>query len=132
MMLITNLALESEENAVFVFRTYLSRSKIEGVFKFLKDSLGWETFQVRDFQAIQHLIVLCFFIGGYFYEIGDELANNEWMQQVCLMGGGKGKVSRFFFLEGIKKIAHYLEIQIFMKENNLTEEQLKAMLYGSD
>lgn len=132
MLLITNLPLQSEENAVFVFRTYLSRSKIEGVFKFLKDSLGWETFQVRDFQAIQHLIVLCFFIGGYFYEIGDELANNEWMQQVCLMGGGKGKVSRFFFLEGIKKIAHYLEIKIFMKENNLTEEQLKAMLYGSD
>lgn len=127
MLLVSNILVFSEEVALFVFTTYLKRSKIEGVFKFLKTHLGWETFQVRDFMAIQHLIVLCFFIGGYFYEIEDELINNEWMCQICKLGGGKGKISKSFFLNGLKKMAHYWEIKLFMQENNLTEKQLKEL-----
>jgi len=132
MLLATNYKLTCEEIALFVFRTYLSRAKIEGVFKFLKTYLGWETFQVRNFLAIQHLIVLCFFIGGYFYEIQDELTDNEWMKQICLLGGGKGKVSKVFFLQGLQKLANYMEIKQFMQENNLTEDQLQALFNQSD
>ena len=108
--------------AWFIFSTYLKRSKIEGVFKFLKTELGWESFQVRDFLDIQHLIVLCYFIGGYFYEIEDQLIDNEWMRQICKLG--KGKVTKVFFLRGIKKIAHYLEIKQWMEDNYLSEEKL--------
>ena len=124
MLLVTNFKVKSDPMAWFIFSTYLKRSKIEGVFKFLKTELGWETFQVRDFLAIQHLIVLCYFIGGYFYEIEDQLINNEWMKQICKLGNGKGKVTKVFFLRGLKKVAHYLEMKQFMEDNNLTEEQL--------
>ena len=123
-LLVTNFKVKSDPMAWFIFSTYLKRSKIEGVFKFLKTELGWETFQVRDFLAIQHLIVLCYFIGGYFYEIEDQLINNEWMKQICKLGNGKGKVTKVFFLRGLKKVAHYLEMKQFMEDNNLTEEQL--------
>ncbi len=52
MLLISNYPITGEEMALWVFHRYLKRSKIEGVFKFLKQHLGWEDFQVRDFQSI--------------------------------------------------------------------------------
>jgi hypothetical protein len=128
MLLVSNFEVKSEDMAWFIFTTYLKRSKIEGVFKFLKEEMGWESFQVRDFQAIQNLIVLCFFIGGYFYEIEDSLTQNEWMKQICLLGGGKGKVSKIFFLRGLVKIAHFKEIQAFLNENDLSIEQLEDLI----
>lgn len=132
MLLLTNFVLNADEVALLAYRVYLRRSKIEGVFKFLKEHLGWETFQVRDLQAIQHIIVLCFFIGGYFYEIESELVQNAWMNQICQLGGGKGKVSRVFFLRGLAKIANYLEIKKLMQEHNLSEDQLKSFFSQDD
>lgn len=132
MLLLSNYPLYNDEIALMVFRAYLRRAKIEGVFKFLKEYMGWEGFQIRDLVAIQNIIVLCFFIGGYFYEIESELVHNEWMIQVCKFGGGKGKVSKRFFLQGLAKIANYLEIKRFMKENNLNEEQLQQLFADDD
>jgi hypothetical protein len=128
MLLVSNFEVNSEDMAWFTFTTYLKRSKIEGVFKFLKEEMGWESFQVRDFQAIQHLIVLCFFIGGYFYEIEDSLTQNEWMKQICLLGGGKGKVTKIFFLRGLVKIAHFKEIKAFLDEYDISIEQLEDLI----
>lgn len=132
MLLVSNFQVSNEQMAWFIFSTYLKRSKIEGVFKFLKTELGWETFQVRDFVAIQHLILLCYYIGAYFYEIEDKLIHNEWMRQICKIGGGKEKVTKIFFLRGIKKLAHYNEIKQFMKDNDLTEEQMKQLFQQNE
>jgi hypothetical protein len=63
MLLLTNRKIKTAEQAHGVYFTYLKRSKIEGVFKFLKDVLGWEEFRVRDFESIKNIIALCFFIG---------------------------------------------------------------------
>lgn len=124
MLLVSNLSVQSEMMALHIFQIYLKRMKIEGVFKFLKEHLGWDSFQIRKFKAIQNIIVLAYFIAGYFYEIEDELIENEWMKQVCVLGGGKGKVSKVFFLRGLTKMAHYQEIKQLMNGNNLTEEQV--------
>lgn len=132
MLLLSNYALNYDERALLVFRTYLRRAKIEGVFKFLKEELGWEGFQVQDILSIQHIIVLCFFIGGYFYEIESDLVHNEWMVQVCRVGGGKGKVTKRFFLRGLAKVANYLEIKRLMEKYNLTEDQLRAFFADPD
>jgi len=67
MLLVTNFEVNSQQMASYVYHLYLKRSKIEGVFKFLKVELGWEEFQVQDFFAIKHIIVLCYFVGAYFY-----------------------------------------------------------------
>jgi hypothetical protein len=132
MLLLSNYRLYNDQIALLVFRAYLRRARIEGVFKFLKEYLGWETFQVRDLMAIQNIIVLGFFIGGYFYEIESELVHNEWMIQVCQFGGGKGKVSKRFFLQGLAKIAHYTEIRRFMQEHDFTEERLMQLFADQD
>ena len=60
MLLITNELVNSFESAFEIYQAYLRRSKIENVFNFLKDQLGWEEFRVRDFMVIQNIITLCF------------------------------------------------------------------------
>jgi hypothetical protein len=49
MLLITNELIGDFELAFEIYKAYLRRSKIENVFKFLKEQLGWEEFRVRDF-----------------------------------------------------------------------------------
>jgi Transposase DDE domain len=126
MLIITNHEVTDVLQAQFVYQLYLQRSKIEGVFKFLKDVLGWETFRVHDFESIKNLIALCFFIGAYFYEIQDELTQDPNIQWICELAGSKGKVSRFFLLKGLEILLHAQQFEAFQKERNLSKEQFDA------
>jgi len=128
MLLITNIPVKSKDQARAVYRTYLMRSKIEGVFKFLKSVLGWEQFQIEDYESIKNIIALCYFIGAYFYEIESELTNNQTIQAICLLGAGKGKVTRYFFLQGLKKILVHKSVKRFVKKQNITHEIWEDML----
>ena len=56
MLLITTLEVNNYLEAKEIYHIYLHRSKIEGVFKFLKDVLGWEEYQVRDWESIKNLM----------------------------------------------------------------------------
>jgi hypothetical protein len=102
--MLTNRKIETIKQAHGIYLTYLKRFKIEGVFKFLKDVLGWIEIQVRDFESIKNVIALCYFIGGYFIEKESELVENVTIQYICDLGGGKGKYTRYFFLKGLSKI----------------------------
>lgn len=128
MLIITNYEVNDAKMAQFVYQLYLQRSKIEGVFKFLKDVLGWETFRVQDFESIKNIIALCFFIGAYFYEIQDDLTKDENIQWICELGGSKGKVTRFFLLKGLEIIIHAQKFETFKKENNISEQQYQSVL----
>jgi hypothetical protein len=119
MLLITNYALADYPQAVGVYRIYLQRAKIEGVFKFVKNALGWEDFQVRDWESIKNIIALAFFIGGYFYEIEPELAHNTGIEWLCALGGGKGIISRHFFLEGLKNLLIHQQVERFRERSRL-------------
>ena len=79
-LLISNIKIESYIQAKEIYHIYLLRTKIESVFKFLKDVLGWEEFQVRDWNSIKNIIALCFFIGNYFYEIESALIDNPTIE----------------------------------------------------
>ncbi|CAN5785866.1 hypothetical protein BH24BAC1_BH24BAC1_35460 [soil metagenome] len=127
MLLLTNIAVASEQMALHVFHLYLKRAKIEAVFKFLKDGLGWEQFQVRQLVAIKHIILLCFFIGSYFYEMEPELTRNQFMVTVCRLGGGKGKVTRHFFLKGLQTLAQVQMAQQFFEQNKIPQEQIQEL-----
>ena len=109
------------------FHLYLKRSKIEGVFKFLKTELGWEEFQVQDLLAIKHIILLCYFIGACFCELEPEIVDNEFMQLICKLGGGKDKVTRNIFLKGLPKLYSYESMLRFFKEQNLSPEEIQSL-----
>jgi hypothetical protein len=127
MLLLTNRHLKTATQAHGIYFAYLQGSKIEGVFKFLKDVLGWEDFQVRDFESIKNIIALCFFIGGYFYEIESELIENITIQYICELGGGKGKCTPYYFLQGLAKLLTYNAIEQFVEEKEISDQQFEQM-----
>ncbi len=112
-----NTYLEAQE----IYRIYLLHSKIESVFKFLKEVLGWEEFQVRDWGSIKNIIAICFFIAGYFDEIDSKLTKNSTIIIICDLGGAKGKITRHYFFEGLKKlpIADSLQTVSISLENGM-------------
>ena len=128
MLLITTIDVDSEIVAKEIYHTYLLRVKIEGVFKFLKDVLGWEEFQVRDWESIKNIIAICFFIGGYFYEIKSELTKNETIIMICDLAKSKGKITHYFFLEGMRTLLTAVRVEIFRKERNISDELYAKML----
>jgi len=111
MLLITNMEIDSKKLAELVFELYMKRSKIEGVFKFCKEKLGWENFRIRQFEGIKNLIGLVYFIAGYFYEVEKELINHPAAQWLAQLGNGKGKITPHYILIGLGKVAHFLEIK---------------------
>ena len=119
MLLITKYAIANYQQALGIYRIYLKRATIEGVFKFVKNALGWEEFQVRDWESIKNIIALAFFIGGYFYAIEPELAHNPVMEWLCKLGGGKGKITRHYFLEGLKYLLIHRQVQWFREKSRL-------------
>jgi len=122
MLLITTIDVSTKLEAKEIYHTYLLRVKIEGVFKFLKDVLGWEEFQVRDWESIKNIIAICFFIGGYFYEIKSELTKNETVIMICDLAKSKGKITHYFFLEGMRVLLTVHRVHLFRKERNISDE----------
>jgi len=127
MLLISTLKISNYLDAKEIYHIYLHRAKIEGVFKFLKDTLGWEEYQVRDWESIKNIIAICYFIGGYFCEIHPELIQNETMQMICGLANNKGTMSYHFFLEGLKILLLAWHVEKFKKEHNISEEMFKQM-----
>ena len=127
MLLISTLKISNYLEAKEIYHIYLHRAKIEGVFKFLKDTLGWEEYQVRDWESIKNIIAICYFIGGYFYEIHSELIENETVQMICNLARNKGKITHHFFLEGLKILLLAWHVENFKKENNISDEMFRQM-----
>lgn len=127
MMLITTIDIINETIAKEIYHIYLLRAKIEGVFKFLKDVLGWEESQVRDWESIKNIIAICYFIGGYFYEIQSELTDNETVVMICDLAKSKGKITRYFFLEGLKVLLIAFRVELFRKERGISDKLYAQM-----
>lgn len=128
MLLITNIQVDQDKLAMLVFEIYMTRSKIEGVFKFCKTTLGWETIQIPEFECIKNLLSLVFFVAGYFYEIEDQMTKDSTMIWLAEFGGGKGKISRTYILRGLAKLINYRLAQKYIKEHNITEKQIDEIL----
>lgn len=128
MVLITNYEIPNEEIALLLFQKYLKRSKIEGLFKFLKQELGWENFQIRNFQAIKNILLLGFFVGAYFCEREPELIDNPVVIIICQLAKNKGKITRHFFMKGLVILAHFQLAQQFFKEHNFSEQDINDLM----
>jgi hypothetical protein len=125
MLLITNMEVINEKLATLVFEIYMKRSKIEGVFKFCKEELGWENFRNRKFEGIKNLIGLIYFITGYFYEIESEVIKHPAAQWLANLGKGKGKVTPYYIIRGIGKLYHFLELQELLAQSKNEQNMAK-------
>jgi len=127
MLLITNHKVENVRKAKVIYRAYLMRTKIEMVFKFCKNNLGWESFQVRDFTSIKNILALVFFIAGYFYENQKEIVKDTNCIRLAEIGGGKGKVTLHFILKGLEKMANYNATQEFIEQSQLNKKEVDLL-----
>jgi hypothetical protein len=127
MLLISNIKVNSYIEAKEIYHIYLLRSKIEAVFKFLKDVLGWEEFQVRDWESIKNIIALCFFVGNYFYEIESTLIEHPTIEIICQLGDGKGTVSRFYFLKGLEKLLIAESVFRFKEDRGISDDEWREI-----
>ena len=116
MVLLTNLPVTGREEACRVYRLYLLRAKIEGVFRFCKTVLGWEEAQVRDYASMRRLLALTFYLAGYFYASDSTLIDNPVIALICALGGGKDAVTRYFFLKGLQCLLMYRRVLYFQQE----------------
>jgi Transposase DDE domain len=128
MILITNRALQTGLDAQAIYHAYLLRFKIEIVFRFLKQNLGWETFQIRDFESIKNLIAFAFFLAGYFKELSDDIQKHEMFETLARLGGGKGIVSVTFLLRGIEKLVHFQQVQQLIQQGLITQQDIENAL----
>lgn len=128
MLLLTNQVIDSKEGAQQVYKGYLLRFKIEVVFRFIKQNLGWETFQVRDFESIKNLLAVAFFLVGYFKELQEELENHPLATFLCQLAHSKGKTTPFFLLKGLERLVHYQQVAQWMKEYEISQEQVERFM----
>jgi len=128
MLLLTNKEVSNAEQAISIYHIYLKRSKIEGVFKFLKDVLGWEDSQIQDFAAMKTLLTFCYFVAGYFYEIESVLVENEVIKFIAELGGGKGKVTRTYVLRGFARMITKVSVDQMIEKHNITPEQIQQII----
>ena len=81
----------------------------------------------RQLNAIKNLLTFCYFVAGYFYEIESTLTQLPTIQSIASLGGGKGKVTRHFILEGFAALAIKKITDDFIVENNISQDELKEM-----
>jgi len=128
MLLITSKDINGTDNVLKIYYAYLKRSRIEYVFKFLKEGLGWEDMQIKSFQGIQNLLSLCFFLGAYLYEVGEQEAYDDYAVLLAEIGGGKGVVSRHFILKGVKALLTKYRVDRLFEKRQPSEETIEDML----
>ena len=128
MLLLTNQSVNTAEEAKAVYQAYLLRFKIEVVFRFMKQQLGWETFQVRDFESIKNLLALVFYLVGYFEELKDALQEHPLADFLCKIAKSKGKITPYFLLKGVEYLVIHQKIQEEMERHNISNEQVKEFL----
>lgn len=128
MLLLTNHPISNSQEALSIYRIYLMRSKIEEVFKFVKNAVGWEEFQVRDWESIKNLIATAFFIGGYFYQLEPQLSQHPTIKWLCQLGNGKGKVTRHFLLEGLRNLLIHHHVERIREQSELTDSEWEDIL----
>lgn len=126
MLLITNREVGCKDLALGIYKAYLLRSKIEALFKFLKQELGWEKIQVRDFKSIKNLLAVGFYVAGYFHEIEEIISEIELYRKIADLGGGKGKFTKVYFMRGLAKICNY---KIVLQQiRQMSEKDIEELL----
>ena len=62
-----------------------------------------------------------------FCEIESSLIENETIQMICEIARSKGKITRYFFLEGLKMLLMAWHVENFKIEHNISDEMFRQM-----
>jgi hypothetical protein len=136
-LLITDWAVETEEDGVRVFRMYRQRWAVEDSFKVTKECLGWEEVQVLDLEGVRTLVALAWVAAGFLYELGVTL---EWAEVWVLarLGGWvphKGrKPGKITLMRGLRRLMDMVVTEALLsgilREQGSFPDKIAALLKG--
>jgi len=89
--------------------------------------MGWEDIQIQDFQSIQNLLSICFFLAAYLYDIKEQEVHDDFIILLAKIGGGKGVVSRHYIFEGIQQIMNKHRIDRLLEEEKVSQQTMEDM-----
>jgi hypothetical protein len=87
--------------------------------------MGWEDIQIQDFQSIQNLLSICFFLAAYLYDIKEQEVHDDFIILLAKIGGGKGIVSRHYIFEGIQQIMNKHRISRILEEEKVSQQTME-------
>lgn len=56
------------------------------------------------------------------------MIKNSEVITICRLAKSKGKVTKHFYLEGLKIVANFMLFQDYIKQQDLTQEQINQIL----
>lgn len=125
MVLITNIMVTADEESFEIYRGYLKRWKIEGVFRFIKETLGWEKFQIRDLKGIKKIVALTYLVAAYFYKLGKGIIKQDFIELLSKIGYGKGEITRKSLIGGLQDLINTARTIKLLKDNCTPKQLLK-------
>jgi hypothetical protein len=136
-LLLTDWEVETEQEALRVFRMYRQRWAVEDSFKFSKECLGWEEVQVLALQGVRTLVALAWVAAGFLYELGVTL---EWEEVWLLarLGGWQPRQDRkpgkITLTRGLRRLLEMLTTEAilaaYLREHGAFPAKIAALLRG--
>jgi len=135
--LLTDWPVETEADAVRIFRMYCTRWAVEDSYKFVKQCFGWEEVQMRDLEAIRVLVALAWVAAAFLYEMG---VTWDWVevQLLARLGGyvpHKGrKPGKQALCRGLQRLyesfATLAFLEAYKAEHGDLPPRIKALVKG--
>ena len=64
----------------------------------------------------------------YFYENQPPPDQNPQVVRMCQLAKSKGKITKHFYLKGLAVVANYLLFQQYIKEQNLSQQEVDQIV----
>src|SRR5262245_25635147 len=136
-VLLTDLEVSSEAQALRIFQMYRQRWSVEDSFKFSKQCLGWEEVQLLDLEGIRTLVALAWVAAGFLYQLGVTL---EWeaVQLLAKLGGWEVRADRrpgkITLTRGLRRLMELVTtdaiLKAYYREHGPFPPQIAAFLHG--
>ncbi|MEO0181601.1 MAG: transposase [candidate division WOR-3 bacterium] len=107
------------DEAMRVYEIYSMRWAVEDYFKFMKECLGSDSFQVRSWQSIHSLSSITALTGGYIYSLGAE-ADNKVFLLIAKLGAWSGLKSHRPGKKLITRGLMWLTVSVSVDEEPVT------------
>jgi len=83
---------------------------------------------VKDLKSIKNIIAITYLVGAYYYEIGEGLIDEEFIELLAEMGFGKGKTGRVYLARGLEDIITMVRTLNWLKTKKIPKEKLQKLL----
>lgn len=122
--LLTDHQVDTDEAATTIFRMYAQRWAIEDTFRVVKETLGQETVQVLEYEAVRMLDALAWMALAYLEDLGITL-DHAAIRFLRRLGGGEDRrnrpVGRAVLLRGLQRLLDLLVTTMLLEQTAADE-----------